>query len=704
MPRRSQSGAWVSPPGIAAAGPFTSTGGALHWKIARTRPDRARQVVVFQENDPSGRDALHAAFWDGARWDDGSGAPFGDAKAFGRVGVDGLADFRGFDAAYEQKSGELLVVAGVNTDETVKYWVHGASGWNASTLLQSVANNVEDPYNIFDWVRLAPMPGTNRIAFLGVANDSGRKDSAAVEAMIWDGDTHTWGSKYVLSFPTSNAQSYHATEAIDLKFTLAGANAGEAVAVWGNRQKVFWSRWRAAGGWSTPAVVADMGSGVTVRWLRLAADPGSDDMVLAIGDVDGSTGRLTTVPYDGATRTWGAVSPFHTLGTFGDPLRNRPFDLAWDPIVNARGVLLVYADAVGLWSARSVDGGVGFGSSSPVGEGEPAYWVQLERQLDGIVQLAAHDASDDLRGWSWNGYYWMPTTTATVSSNLEAGASHAVEAFALASLIGAGRPAPRTSDFDGDGRSDILWQNQATGALSVWFMENAVLTGASYLRPESFADPQWQIRALGDFNRDGSLDVLWQHRGTRELFAWFLDRAVAVGGSYLSPRTAPEPDWEVRGAADFDGDGGLDLLWNDPDTRELHVWLMDGLNVRRTVKLGLTSFADTSWQIRALADLNGDGKPDVLWHNQTTGGLYAWLMNGLALASSGYLTPYTSGNAQWCLAQVSDFDGDRKPDFLWQHPKTGELYLWYMDGTTAKSGGYLSPSRFGDTRWMIAPR
>ena len=48
--------------------------------------------------------------------------------------------------------------------------------------------------------------------------------------------------------------------------------------------------------------------------------------------------------------------------------------------------------------------------------------------------------------------------------------------------------------------------------------------------------------------------------------------------------------------------------------------------------------------------------------------------------------------------------GDRKPDFLWQHPKTGELYLWYMDGTAAKSGAYLSPSRFGDTRWMIAPR
>ncbi len=94
----------------------------------------------------------------------------------------------------------------------------------------------------------------------------------------------------------------------------------------------------------------------------------------------------------------------------------------------------------------------------------------------------------------------------------------------------------------------------------------------------------------------------------------------------------------------------------------------------------------------------------MLWHNQSTGALYAWLMNGLALGKASTLSPYSSGSALWRLAQVADFDGDRKPDLLWHHPKTGELYVWYMDGITARSAGYLSPSRFGDTRWAIAPR
>jgi hypothetical protein len=519
--------------------------------------------------------------------------------------------------------------------------------------------------------------------------------------MIWDGETNAWGSRYVLGFPSG--QAYHSTDAIDVEFTLAGANPGEALAVWGNGRNVFSSAWSEARGWSTPQLAADLGSESTVRWLRLAADPASDDMVLAIGDAAGSTGRVTTVAYDGATRSWGEASAAHVVGSFGDPLRNRPFDVAWDPQVGAGAVVLVFADSEGLSSARSLDGGAAFGEPARLPGAAPAYWVQLERQPDGIVQLAVQDSADDLRGWSWDGVSWSSTTPAAVSSGLETGPSHAVEPFALSSLP-AGRPAPPPNDLDGDGRADLLWQNQQTGALSIWFLQNAVAWRTSALRPESFADPQWRIAALGDFDRDGSADVLWHHRGTRELYAWLLQKAVPVGGSLLSPATPPVPGWEVRGAADFDGDGGPDILWNDPATRELHVWLMDGLRLRQSVKLGLGSFADTSWQVRGLADLNADGRPDVLWHNQSTGELYVWLMNGLVLGSEGFLSPYTSGNTRWRLAQVADFDGDRNPDLLWHHPKTGELYVWYMDGVAARSAGYLNPSRFGNTKWAIAPR
>ena len=39
----------------------------------------------------------------------------------------------------------------------------------------------------------------------------------------------------------------------------------------------------------------------------------------------------------------------------------------------------------------------------------------------------------------------------------------------------------------------------------------------------------------------------------------------------------------------------------------------------------------------AKLDFNGDGQPDLLFENTSTGDRYAWLMNGTALSSSVYL-------------------------------------------------------------------
>ena len=59
------------------------------------------------------------------------------------------------------------------------------------------------------------------------------------------------------------------------------------------------------------------------------------------------------------------------------------------------------------------------------------------------------------------------------------------------------------------------------------------------------------------------------------------------------------------------------------------------------------SFADTSWKIRAVADFNGDGQSDLLWHNQANGYLYAWFLNGTVTASGSYLTPNRFADTSW---------------------------------------------------------
>jgi hypothetical protein len=110
------------------------------------------------------------------------------------------------------------------------------------------------------------------------------------------------------------------------------------------------------------------------------------------------------------------------------------------------------------------------------------------------------------------------------------------------------------------------------------------------------------------------------------------------------------------------------------------------------------------WQIRGVVDFNADGKPDLLWHNQSTGQLYVWFMNGVTQSSASFLTPASVPILAWQICQVGDFNADGKPDLLWRNQSTGQLYVWFMDGITQSSGSFLTPSQASNTSWQVVPR
>ena len=260
------------------------------------------------------------------------------------------------------------------------------------------------------------------------------------------------------------------------------------------------------------------------------------------------------------------------------------------------------------------------------------------------------------------------------------------------------------TDFNGDGQADILWHHQTTGELYTWMLDGTVTTGGSYLTPKSFADTKWQIRGLADFSGDGKVDVLWHHQATGDLYVWTLDGTVTTGGSYLTPKSFADTQWQIRAVGDFDGDGKPDILWHHQATGELYVWFMNGFAVKGGSYLTPKSFADTQWQIRGLADWNGDGKLDLLWHHQTTGELYVWTLDGTVTVGGSYLTPKAFADTSWKIVKVSDFDGDGKPDLLWQNQLSGDLYVWFLDGTVVTRGSYLTPKGFTDRNWKVVPQ
>jgi chitodextrinase len=249
-----------------------------------------------------------------------------------------------------------------------------------------------------------------------------------------------------------------------------------------------------------------------------------------------------------------------------------------------------------------------------------------------------------------------------------------------------------SGDFDGDGKSDILWRNASTGANSIWLMSTAAIVSSTVF--STVADFTWGIAGVGDFDGDGKADILLHNSVSGGSQIWLMNGATILNDAAVASQL--DPAWTVAGVGDFDGDGKADVLWRNGATGAVTVWLMNGATVAGTA----TGFAtlDPNWRVAALGDFDGDGKTDVLWRNGATGEDLIWLMNGTAIASAASIPALP--DLTWSIAGAGDFDGDGKADILWRNTATGQDAIWFMNGATLSSGPFIAT--VADLNWSIA--
>lgn len=257
-------------------------------------------------------------------------------------------------------------------------------------------------------------------------------------------------------------------------------------------------------------------------------------------------------------------------------------------------------------------------------------------------------------------------------------------------------------DFDGDGRADLAWHHQTDGRIAVWLMNGTTMVSGTLLTPERVADTNWKVVGIWDPDRDGYPDLLWQHQTNGGLAAWFMRGTTLLHGDPLTPGGVADTGWTIVATADMNRDGHTDLIWQHTTQGLVSAWLMNGTTLVDGRLLSPSTVSDTNWRIVGSGDFDGDGHADLVWHHQVTGQASVWFMNGTTQVSGTLLSPAGVSDTNWQIRGVADLNGDRQPDLIWQNVATGYVAAWLMRGLTMVDGVYLSPAVVADTGWRIA--
>ena len=128
-----------------------------------------------------------------------------------------------------------------------------------------------------------------------------------------------------------------------------------------------------------------------------------------------------------------------------------------------------------------------------------------------------------------------------------------------------GNPGPTwhavgTGDFNGDGHSDILWQND-DGTVAIWELNGTSVIGTAIVGNPG---PSWHVVGTGDYNGDGFSDIRFRIRAAKS-YIWEMNGTNIIGsGSLGNPGAELARDGRQRSLRA--GECGSDLA----DRRQRH--------------------------------------------------------------------------------------------------------------------------------------
>ena len=237
-----------------------------------------------------------------------------------------------------------------------------------------------------------------------------------------------------------------------------------------------------------------------------------------------------------------------------------------------------------------------------------------------------------------------------------------------------------TADVNGDGISDVVWRQSAAGPspgqVLIWLMNGPNAIGSTVV-PGTLSESQWEFSGAGDFDGDGRTDLLWRDVNTGQVVIWYmgingqLDQSLAIG-------TVSYSQWKIKGIGDVNGDGIQDIIWFHVPDGVVAIWRMAVTGSYQAIFPAAVG-AGSAWQIYKIGDFDGDGRDDIFWRNTSDGTNAIWYLKGEGRVDDANFYVATPFN-QWRLDIVGDFDGDGREDIWWYDTTNGSVVRWLMQG------------------------
>ena len=390
-------------------------------------------------------------------------------------------------------------------------------------------------------------------------------------------------------------------------------------------------------------------------------------------------------------------------------------DFSWNPVSGATEYQLSVGTTPG---GTNIFNGTTTGTSQTVDfipcTGGTIY-VELSAYVNGSFQPAGEtsypckSAIGDFNGDRFQDLLWQNNSTGQVNVNYYGGAGPQPQGSGVLNngvdltgwlLVGA-------ADFDGNGTPDLVYQNTQTGQVNVNYYAGTNFAGWACLSC-GIDTTNWRVVAVADFDGNGTPDLVYQNTQTHQVNVDYYGGtggATFIGWACLSCGI-DTTTWQVVAAADFDGKGTPDLVYQNTQTHQVNVDYYGGAGGATFMGWACLSCGidTTDWQVVGAVDMNADGVPDLIYQNTQTGQVNVDYYGGAGGASFKGWNCLNCGSivAGLSVRAVAKFGGSGEPDLVYQNTTTNAVTVYYYGlGGAIPQGSACVSCGINTTDWQL---